>query len=180
MILLLIAAAVSSTQITPGRYEGDWYMIDTTDNITGEREVEAMQLHLEQDDPNYVTIRMRCSNAKPTIYVEWDNSSFPSQKLSFPDQTVLTISPILADFTNPKSQQFIFEKSEGSIDRGLRASPEASASLVSLIGSAKHVNLVAYLSASSKSVEIDVNGTQGAWNRVSRNCPVKIMPLPPR
>jgi hypothetical protein len=180
MIVFLIAAAVSSTQIAPGRYEGDWYISDTTDNITGEREVEAMQLHLERGDPNYVTIRMRCSNAKPTIYVEWDDSSFPSQKLWFPDQTVLMISPILADFTNPKSQQFIFEKSEDSIDRGLRASPESSASLVSLIGSAKRINLVAYLSASSKNVEIDVNGTQGAWSRVSRNCPVKNMLLPPK
>jgi hypothetical protein len=173
MIVLLIAAAVASTHAIPGRYEGDWYISDTTDNITGEREVEALQLHLKKDDPDYVTIRMRCSNSKPTVYIEWDNSSFP-------DQTVLSISPIMSDGTNPKSERYIFEKSEDNIERGLRASPDTSANMVAFIGNAKQVNLIAHLSLGSKSVEIDINGTLGAWGRVSRNCPVKAMPLPPR
>jgi hypothetical protein len=173
MIVFLIAAAAVSTQPSPARYEGDWYISDTKYNITGEREVEAFQLHLKQDDPNYVTIRMRCSNSKPMVFIEWDN-------LSFPDQTVLSISPILSDGTNPKSDKYIFEKSEGVIDRGLRASPDSSANLVSMIGSTKQINLTAHLSVGSKSVNIDVNGTLGAWGRVSRNCPVKLLPLPPQ
>ena len=173
MIIFLVAAAVASTQPPLGRYEGNWYISDTTDNITGEREVEAFQIHLKKDDPNYVTIKMRCSNSQPTFSIEWDN-------LSFPDQTVLSISPIMSDGTNPKSERYIFEKSEDSLARGLRASPDTSANIVSILGNAKHIYLVAHLSLGSQGVEIDVNGTLGAWRRVSRNCPVKVMPLPPR
>jgi hypothetical protein len=173
MIDFLIAAAAASVQLTPGRHEGDWYISDTTDNITGKREVEAFQLHLKQDDPNYVTITMRCSNSKPTIFIEWHD-------LSFPDQTVLSISPILPDGTNPKSERYIFEKSEDSVERGLRASPDTSANIVSMIGRAKTINLVAHLSIASKGIEIDVNGAPDAWSRVARNCPIKLMPLPPR
>ena len=173
MIALFIAAAAGAIQSAPARYEGDWYVSDTTDNITGEREVYAFQSFLKGDDPNYVTIRMRCSDTKPTIFIEWEN-------LSFPDQTVLTISPILSDGTNPKSEQYIFQKSEDIIERGLRASPDTSANIVSTIGNSKHLALVAHLSAGSKSVEIDVSGTLGAWSRVSRNCPVKLMTLPPK
>jgi hypothetical protein len=171
MIIFLVAMAAASSEPPPGRYEGDWYVSDTTDNVTGEREVEAFQMQFKGDESSFVTIKMRCLSGKPTISVEWDN-------LSFPDQTVLSISPILSDGTNPKSERYIFEKPSDDIFRGLRASPDASANIVTTIGDAKQINLVAHLSTGSKGVEIDVNGTRGAWGRVSRNCPIRIMPLP--
>jgi hypothetical protein len=170
MISLLIFAAAASVQPPPGRYEGDWYVSDTTDNITGEREVDAFRLHFKRDGSEYVTIRMRCSSAKPTMFIEWDD-------VAFPDQTVLSISPIRADGTNPNSDRYIFEKSQDSIDRGLRASPDSSANIISLIGDAKSINLVAHLGAGSKSVEIDVDGATRAWKRVSRHCPIRTLPV---
>lgn len=171
-LIALLTVAASPPQPVNRTYEGDWYVSDSTDNNTGEREVYAFQIHLKRDDPNFVTLTMRCAKGKPTFFVEWQDQTFP-------DQAVLTIRPIPNPKTIPSDEQFVFEKSDEGIERGLRASPETSAKIIASIGDAKFLSMSAYLSAGTRTVEIDVAGTQGAWNRISRHCPVRTVPLPP-
>jgi hypothetical protein len=153
-------------------YEGDWYVSDTTDNNTGAREVDAFQLHLKRDDPNFVTLRMRCTSGKPTFFIEWEDAVFP-------DHTVVTIGPVLTPDSEPAEQQYVFDKVNGDVERGLRASPETSAKIVAALGTVKYATVTAYLATGSKTVGIDVAGTQRAWSRVTRHCPVQILPLLP-
>jgi hypothetical protein len=168
--LLLFVAA--HAQLVDRSQEGDWYVSDNTDNNTGEREVYAFQLHLEQGDPEYVTLALRCSNGKPTFFVEW-------QDLAFPDQAVLTIGPVASPDSEPAEERYVFEKSKDVLERGLRASPETSAKIISAIAQAKYATVTAHLAYGTKTVGMDVDGTQRAWSRVSRHCPVRIMPQPP-
>jgi hypothetical protein len=172
MMSLIVAMAIAQAPPVDRAYEGDWYVSDDTDNNTGERKVYAFQLYLKKNDPNYVTLTMRCSSGKPTLFVEWEH-------LAFPDQVVLTIGPVANSDSEPKEQQYVFEKSEDPIERGLRASPETSETIVSAIGEAKYATVTAHLAPGTRTIGIDVDGTQRAWSRVSRHCPVRIMTRPP-
>jgi hypothetical protein len=171
MIPLLLMLAVQ-TPPADRSHEGDWYVSDTTDNNTGEREVYAFQTYLKRGDPTYVTLTMRCSSGKPTFFVDW-------QDVSFPDQAVLTIGPVASPDSEPAEQQYVFQKSDDPIERGMRASPETSAKIIAAIGEAKYAIITAHLSFGSPTVGIDVSGTQGAWNRVLRHCPIQKVQRPP-
>lgn len=171
-LFALAAAAATQAQPPDRTYEGNWYVSDTTNNNTGEREVYAFQLHLKRDDPDYVTLTMRCSKGRPTFFVEWEG-------LAFPDQAVLTLGPVATPDSYPAEQQYVFEKSEDVIERGLRASPETSAKIVAAIGTAKYMIVTAHRESGAKSVGMDVDGTQRAWSRVSRHCPLQVMPRLP-
>lgn len=169
-----LSASPSSAQAVPAdrTYEGKWYVSDQTDNNTGEREVYAFQIHLERDDPDYVTLTMRCTAGKPTFFIDWDN-------LSFPDRAVITIGPVANPDAEPVEAEYVFEKSSEVTEPGLRASPETSANIVSAIGEAKYATITAHLTSGVRTVGIEIAGTQGAWNRVSRHCPVRMMQRPP-
>ena len=171
LITAVVALGLVQAEPASRANEGDWYVSDSTDNNTGEREVYAFRLHFKQGDPNDVTLTMRCSKGKPTFFIEWDD-------LPFPDQTVLTIGPVAKPDTEPAEEKYLFEKSADILERGLRASPETSAKIVSAIGQAKYIVITAYLASGNRTVGIDVNGTQRAWNRVVRHCPIQIMSLP--
>lgn len=166
------ALAESEVGSADRTYEGDWYVSDDTDNNTGERKVYAFQLHFEKNDPGYLTLTMRCTNGKPTFFVDWT-------EISFPDEAVITIGPAASQAFPPKEDQYVFEKSEDVTESGLRASPETSARIISAIGRAKYATITAHLSSGSRTVGVEVAGTQGAWSRVSRHCPVQRMPRPP-
>jgi hypothetical protein len=172
MISLLVGLAVAQAQPASRTFEADWYISDQTDNNTGEREVYAFQTYLKKNDPNFVTLTMRCSKGKPTFFVEWHD-------LAFPDQTVLTLGPVANPDAEPAEERYVFEKSEETLERGLRASPDTSAKIVAAIGLAKYSTVTAHLASGTRTVGVDVDGTQRAWSRVSRHCPVRIMPRPP-
>src|SRR4051812_33409677 len=87
LILASLIATAAQAQPTDRTHEGNWYVGDQTDNNTGEREVYAMQIYIKKNDPDFVTLRMRCWEGKPTFFVEW-------QDIAFPDQAVLTIGPV--------------------------------------------------------------------------------------
>lgn len=171
-LFALIAAATTASQPSDRTYEGNWYVSDTTNNNTGEREVYAFQLHIKRNDPDFLTLTMRCSKGKPTFFVEWEG-------LAFPDQTVLTIGPVATPDSEPAEQQYVFEKSDEAIEPGLRASPETSAKIVAAIGTAKYMIVTAHRESGPKTVGIEVEGAQRAWTRVSQHCPVQIVPRPP-
>ena len=172
MFSALIAMSAVLAQPDHRSSEGDWYVSDQTDNNTGEREVYARQFYLRKEDPNYVTLTMRCSKGKPTLFVEWAD-------LDFPDQTVLTIGPVASPDSEPADEQYVFGRSSDVMERGLEASPGTSAKIVSAIGRANYLTVTAHLASGTRIVGIKVNGTQGAWSRVSRHCPVQIMQRPP-
>lgn len=171
VIAAIITAAVGTDvqAEAPGRkYEGVWYITDSTDNITGQREVEAFQLYIKEQ---YVTLRMRCSDGKPTFFVEWEDQAFP-------DQAVLTIASAMTAEVGAGERPYVFEKSTDVIQRGLRASAETSAKIIADIGQAKYASITAHLASGSRTVGIEVDGTQGAWQRVSRHCPIRSSPPP--
>ncbi|WP_447763434.1 hypothetical protein [Sphingopyxis panaciterrae] len=172
MIGIIVAVLAAQAPPADRTYEGDWYVSDDTNNNTGERSVHAFHLHLKQGDPNYVTLTMRCSAGKPTFFVEWAD-------LNFPDQTVVTIGSMSSETAEPAERRYVFEKSEDTIERGLRASPDTSSEIVSALGEARLATITAHLSSGPRKVLMDIEGTQRAWNRVSRHCPVRIMERPP-
>src|SRR6202007_3370966 len=110
----------------------NWYVSDSTDNNTGLREVYAFVQHLDRDE--YATLRMRCSKGKPTIFVKW-------QDVPFADYSVITIAVAKSPDSEPAEGRYVFEKSEDPVENGMRASPEASAKIISAIGQAKYVVL---------------------------------------
>jgi hypothetical protein len=168
----LILATAGMAAPTDRKQEGDWYIADNTDNNTGQREVYASQMYFPSDQHWYVTLTMRCSGGKPTFFIDWT-------EIAFPDQTVVTISPILADGSNPAEERYVFEKTEDPIEHGLRASPETSSKIVAALGQAISAEFTAHLSSGRKTAVIDVAGMPGAWSRVSRHCPFRTMPVPP-
>ena len=167
-----LTAAPAAAHVVPSdrAYEGDWYVVDDTDNNTGERKVYALQLHLKRND--YVTLTMRCTDGKPIFFIDWDG-------IAFPDKSVITIAPEGDAGSGPKEAQYVFEKSTETTERGLRASSEISASIIAAIGQAKYVAITAHLPSGGRTVDVEVTGTQGAWTRVSRHCPVRLMQRPP-
>lgn len=169
MIEMLLAALALQPAPDDRSKEGDWHVVDTTDNNTGEREVYAMQLFIDSRD--FVKLSMICKHGKPAFVVDWDD-------LPFPDHAVLTIDPLVDDISS-SAQRYIFEKSKEVTERGLHASSEVSGQIVRAIGRATSVSITAHLSTGDRTVIIDTEGTQGAWTRVSRHCPVRIVPLPP-
>jgi hypothetical protein len=164
--------AAARSEAADRSQEGDWHISDDTDNNTGERKVYAFQMYFPKRDLEYVTLTMRCSNNRPTFFVSWT-------QVPFPDQTVLTISPATESTTEPTDERYVFEKSEDPVEDGLRASPETSLKIVSAIGQAELVTVTAHLAGSPRTVPVEVRGTQRAWSRVSRHCPIKKMALPP-
>lgn len=173
MIGLALLAAAVAAEPNSRTYEGDWYVSDTTDNNTGDREVYAFKVRLKSNDPDYVTLTMKCSNGQPAFLVEWEGKDFP-------DQAVLTIGPVQSSDDEPNEEQYVFEKMpRGSADRGLKASPSVSRQIVAAIGNAPYMVLTAHLPGRSPMVGIETKGTQGAWARVIRHCPVQKMAVPP-
>jgi hypothetical protein len=171
MMSLLLAAMIAAAQPIDRTFEGEWYISDVTDNNTGEREVYAFQTFIDRSD--YMSLRLICLEGKPTFFVEWD-------KLAFPSQTVLTIGPVASPDSEPYEKSYVFRKSNEDLTlRGLQATPEVSQSIISAIGDAKYVTVTAHLSSGNRTVGIEVDGTQRAWSRVSRHCPVQILPQPP-
>ena len=166
-LALLFAAQAQPADRT---YEGDWYVSDTTNNNTGEREVYAFQLYLER--PDYVTLTMRCTGGKPAFFVDWD-------KQTFPEVAVLSLGGATSPHNAPKMQRYVFEKSEEATEPGLRASPETSERIVAAIGNSLFLTLTAHLTYGDRTIVTEVSGTPRAWSRVSRHCPVRIMSRPP-
>lgn len=152
--------------------EGDWGIVDSTDNNTGEREVYALKMHFEENEPDWITLTLRCADGKPTIFIRWVH-------LEFPDQTVLTIEPTNRSRLEPADDRYLFEKSLDPVESGLRASPATSARIVTAIGRDKYVMIIAHLSSGTVARHLEFEGTQRAWNRVSQHCPVRRMPQPP-
>jgi hypothetical protein len=172
MIGFLLAATLAASQSPDRTYEGDWYIADSTDNNTGRREVYAFQTFIKGKD--YVSLRMVCADGTPAFVVEWED-------IVFPDHTVLTLGPVFGPDAEPQESAYVFRQSitDGVIDRGLIAAPEVSKTIISAIGDAKYVTVKAHLPSGSRTVGIEVDGTASAWKRVSRHCPVAILPLPP-
>lgn len=167
MALAVITAPGSFAQSPDRSSEGDWHLSDSTDNNTGERSVYAMNLYLK--DGVFVQLYMRCTDARPTFFVDWD-------EVTFPDKAVLTIGSV---GSGQDEEPYVFDKSTDIVESGLRASPQTSAKIVAAIGEAKQANFTAHLSSGPRAVTIDVAGTQRAWSRVVRHCPVRIVPVPP-
>lgn len=177
-LLLALAAQVVTPALGADRkFEGAWYIADTTDNNTGEREVYAFQNYIKPNDPDFVQFYMRCTKGAPTFIVEWLGAD--AREISFPAQTVLTISPVNDDGTNPDSHQFIFGRSDEETERGIRATRDTSAKIISVLARSKRAMVTANLVSASRTIEVDVNGTQAAWSRVVRHCPVRMLPRPP-
>lgn len=151
-------------------YEGVWYVSDSTDNNSGDREVWAFQTNF--DTPDIVSLRMRCTKNEPTFAIEWSNQTFP-------DQSAVTIGTSVDADSDPTERQYVFEYSTDPVDRGLQASPETSAKIVSAIGEAQYVTVTVYPTSGRKTVGMDANGTLRAWARVSRHCPIRKMARPP-
>lgn len=169
-VLLSTASAAQTTQ--PDRsHEGEWYVSDTTDNNTGEREVYAFATTDLRINNELVQLEMRCLDGKPTFYVDWF-------KLELPSRTAVTIGAVSDPDAEPAEASYVFEKHDDDY-HGARASPKISAEIVAAIGSAKYATVTVHLSTGSRSIGLDVDGTQRAWARVSRHCPVRIMPTPP-
>jgi hypothetical protein len=176
--LALTIVAISTIGATqdhgrPGgpAYEGVWYVADTTDNNSGEREVYAFQTYIDKGD--FVSLKLRCTAGKPTFYVEWNEQTFP-------DQNVVTIGPSADADSDPTERQYVFELSEDPVESGLRASPETSAKIIAAIGAAEYVFVTAYPTSGKRSVGFEVAGTPQAWARVVRHCPVRKMAKPPK
>lgn len=168
--LLALALAAQDELRNPRRWAGDWYVSDTTDNTTGEREVYAFQSHVTRSE--YVSLKMRCSERKPTFFVEWDD-------LPLPKVAVISIEPLTGPETPSEDVRYVFEKSDDVVERGHRATPDVSKKIVSAIGRAPTLMLTAHLASGSRSLVFNVAGTQQAWDRVVRHCPAPKMPLPP-
>jgi hypothetical protein len=110
---------------------------------------------------------MRCTEGKPTFYLDWD-------KVTFPDQAVINISPVANPDAEPAEEGYVFQKSkdEDNIDHGTRASRQTSAKIIAAIGQAKYGTVTAHLTSGTKSVGIDVDGTQrhgAGWSDIVRS-----------
>jgi hypothetical protein len=172
MIAGFAAIGVAHAQRPVGpQYEGAWYVADDTDNNTGERQVYAFLQRFVKDE--YVTLRMRCTDGKPMFLVEWADQTFP-------DQTVVTLGTSADEYSEPTNRQYVFEQSKDAVDPWLRASPETTAKIVADIGEAEFVSVTAYQTSGKRTVGMDTAGTQQAWARVSRHCPVRKMARPPK
>jgi len=171
MIVFLALAALLAPEPRDPHFEGDWWVSDNIDNVTGEREVDAFQSLINSQ--NYVTLRLRCSKGRPTFFLEWEDVPFPAQ-------TVVTFSAAPNGVGPPPQTKFILEKSNDPIERGLRATPETTEQIIKAIGSATYLLITAHLSHRDRSVGLEVSGTQAVWQRVSRHCPIRRVPTLPQ
>ena len=169
--LIAVPTAAQSSTVDRSK-ESEWSVSDDTDNNTGERKVYAFQMYFPSDEPGVITLSMRCFDGKPTFFVEWGRHPFP-------DKTVVSIGGIPNGQGEPLEKQYIFQRSDDPIDRGLRASPETSAEIVSAIGDTDYITIKAHLPSGTRAIGADVSGTQRAWSRVARHCPVRKTALPP-
>lgn len=167
MISLLLAMAAAQTEPVDRTYEGDWYVSDDTDNNTGEREVYAFTHVFE---PDYITLTLRCSDGEPKVFLRWDDEKFP-------DQSVVTFGPV--QVSEPFEESYVFERSDDSIERGLKASAETSRAIIKAMGEAKFTTVTVRIFSMNRTAGIEVDGTQRAWDRVVRHCPVRKYPRPP-
>lgn len=171
MLTGIVAVGVAHAQNPVGpAWEGAWYVVDSTDNNTGDRDVSAFQSYITGLD--YVSLRMQCSDGKPTLAVEWSDQKFP-------DQTVVTFGASADADSDPTDRQYVFEQQKGAIDRWLRPPAETAAKIVAAIGDAGYVTVTAYPTSGKRSVGMDITGMPQAWARVSRHCPVRKMARPP-
>jgi len=169
-VIALIAAAEAQVKPADPDFEGDWFVADSTNNNTGEREVSAFRTEIGEE---FVSLRMTCSSGNATFFVEWNDQTFP-------DQTVVTLGPSADAGSDPVDRQYVFAKATDIVEHGLRASPETSAKIVAALGDADYVRVTAYPTSGKRSVGMDIHGTQLAWARVSRHCPVRKMATPPK
>lgn len=176
VLMVAISASVPSAT-TPAlassrsaAVEGDWYVSDTTDNNTGEREVYAFAQLIDETD--FVTFRMRCSAGKPTVAIEWSDRTFP-------DKVAVTIGAGQTADSDPVEKSYIFANSRDPIERGLIATPSTSIDIVRDLGASKYAAIAVHVASSPKVVVVSTEGTQRAWDRVVRHCPVQTLPRPP-
>lgn len=173
-LLLAIAVLVSgleSSSVDRSR-EGNWNIVDTTDNNNGQREVYALQFHFKPNEPDFVTLTLRCSRGRPVFLLQWSD-------VTLPDHVAVTIGPVGHSDAEPAEQQYLFDKSDDAIEFGFRASPETSSKIIAAIGDAKYATVSIYPSSGRRTVGVDITGTQRAWSRVVRHCPIQILPVPP-
>lgn len=173
-LLLAVAVLVPGLEASPvdRSREGNWSIVDTTDNNTGEREVYALQFHIKPNDPDFVTLTLRCSRGRPVFLMQWSD-------VTLPDHVAVTIGPVRQPDAEPVEQQYLFDKSDDAIEFGFRASPETTSNIIAAIGDAKYATVSIYPSSGRRTIGVDVTGTRRAWSRVVRHCPVKILPVPP-
>lgn len=170
MISLILAMAAAQAEPIAREREGNWHISDITDNNTGEREVYAMQLDSDSSDRETVFLYMRCHAGKPVLNLEWLD-------LRMPRQAVVIIGPVQKN--EPFHESYIFTKSDETSYRGWQASPETSEKVIRAIGSADFTTISVEAATGVKVIGMNIEGTQRAWQRVSRHCPVRTYPLPP-
>lgn len=150
MIGLAIGLALAAAPI------GDWSVNDITDNDTGERKVEAVNVHITKEE--YATIWMRCVGRQPMIFVEWDG--LPTAKLMVFE---------LSTPANPHRRvRFTMERSDDVVNRGMVFSDPIS--FVEKFGHEHVVTFTAHGNYGSASLEFPMDGTAAAWARVESNC----------
>lgn len=171
-IALALALPPTAANAQDRQHEGDWYVSDTTDNNTGEREVYGFVLHLKSGDPDFVTLKLRCSKGEPSLFIEWGD-------VVFPDQVVISVTNSAEHTPDEITKKFVFEKSDEVLEPGIKADTKSTSEIISLIGNSAFATFTAHLPYSSRRVAMDVIGSEGAWSRVQRHCPVRKMPLPP-
>lgn len=172
-LALAIGGEAGARVPSEGReYEGKWYIADTTDNNTGERQVYAFVADTSGPNPTFADLWMRCSQGKPTIFVDW-------RHLPFADQNVISIYAEVGAPARPVETAYVFSKSKEITEDGLRASAVDSAKIAAAFATSSLVTITAHLSSGSRNFVVDVTGAAGAWSRVSRHCPAPILPRPP-
>lgn len=135
---------------------GDWTVSDTTDNDTGERQVDA--LALAEERPGIVFLKMQCVGRRPLVLIDWYD--LPEAKLM-----VFEVQPA----NNPaQSTAFTTEKLVDDIHRGLEVrNPDV---FVKIAEQAQSIRLVAHTSYASKVVTFGTKGTAATWKRVVEHC----------
>ncbi len=170
VIALAASAALPQAEVPSRAVEGDWFVSDDTDNNTGERKVYALNTFV--GDSEFVMITMSCKGSYPRLVIQWDNATFA-------DQAVFTIQPGGASQNAGAGANYVFEKVIEETERGMEASKAASSQIVASLGNAESATITAHLPSSNRLVSMNVGGTQQAWARVVRHCPVKAGPVPP-
>lgn len=151
--------------------EGNWSIMDQTDNNTGDREVWAMLTHYEPPDRDFVNLFIKCTDGRPTLSFSWHEATFP-------DQAVVSIGSIADSDAQLEDTQFVFAKVKDTVLGDYRATPKVSAEIVAAIGTADYTSIIVH-GYGEKMIGANVSGLPGAWRRVLRHCPVKKLPLPP-
>jgi hypothetical protein len=156
-ILLAIALLLGGADSSSG-----WKVTDTTDNDTGLRSVDA--LDLAADSKEFVMLWMRCHDRQPGLYLSWSGARFLSR-------TVVTVAAADSSDAEPRARDFIFEETGDPVDGPLRAGDPVG--LVTHIAQAPHAVLTIHAEPADRSVGMDVRQTTDTWKRVSQWCPAR-------